>query len=105
MDSKYVPIFSLALMVAELFCNFVIVHKIKVSKHIWDPCCPLALESGSLFCPDSHTTCYLSLFPPLHHILLYLFTNISFKFCSLGSVFMIKDDENDTIYLILKNSE
>ncbi len=37
----------------------------------------------------------LSLFPILYCILRYLFTNIQFKFSSMGSVFTINYDEND----------
>jgi hypothetical protein len=31
------------------FSNFVIFRSIKVAKHIWEPCCHLAAETGSYF--------------------------------------------------------
>ncbi len=46
----------------------------------------------------------LSLFSIFHCILPYLFANILFKFCSMGSVFAINDDWNNeaTIWPICK---
>jgi hypothetical protein len=46
---KYVLIFSLALVVVEFLAIFVIFHKIKVAKHIWEPRCHLAAEIGNQF--------------------------------------------------------
>jgi hypothetical protein len=37
---------SLPLVVVELLVILQL-KKIKVAKHIWDPCCPLAAETGS----------------------------------------------------------
>jgi hypothetical protein len=31
-----------------VFNNFVIFHQIKVAKHIWEPCCHLAAETGPI---------------------------------------------------------
>jgi hypothetical protein len=45
-----VVILSISLVVVEFFfSNFVIFHKIKVAKHIWEQCCQLVAETGSRF--------------------------------------------------------
>jgi hypothetical protein len=41
--------FSLASVVAWVFSNFVIFHSIKAVKHIWEPSCHLAAETGRWF--------------------------------------------------------
>ncbi len=45
---KYVFIFTLISVSVE-YSKFMIFYKLKVAKHIWDPCCHLAAECGSRF--------------------------------------------------------
>jgi len=40
-----------------------------------------------------------SLFLILYRILSYLFANIPYKFCSMGSEFTINDDEKDKLFI------
>ncbi len=42
-------IFFLSFIGWWVLSNYVIFHYIKVSKHIWDPCCFVVTESGSWF--------------------------------------------------------
>jgi hypothetical protein len=47
-DSKFVLIISWFNR-CWIISNFVIFHKIKVAKHIWDPCCHLPADTASWF--------------------------------------------------------
>ncbi len=48
-DSKYVLIIFSSFSGCWVFNYFVFFHWIKVSKHIWEPCCHLVAKTGSWF--------------------------------------------------------
>ncbi len=52
-------------------------------------------EHKQIFAKGKTLSLKYSLFLISFHSTPYLFANIPFKFCSMGSVFKINDDEND----------
>ncbi len=54
-DSKSVFILFSSFNGCWVIDNFVIFQKIKVSKHMFNPCCHLATETGSWIYPENYT--------------------------------------------------
>ncbi len=47
--SKILMIPNLCFFSSWVFSNFAIFYQVKVAKHIWEPCCHMAVEIGSWF--------------------------------------------------------